>query len=78
MGQHTGKSDIFFMISTNLAKTGVGGASCCILYQNFTSKFVENLNINYRQLRLYCTGTFSAWTIMYGITGIKMYGINLY
>ena len=48
----------FCMISTNLAKTGGGGVGCFILQRNFTSKFLENWNINYRQLYLCCAGIF--------------------
>ena len=36
---------LFFMISITLAKTGGGGPGYFILKQNFTSKFLEHLNI---------------------------------
>ena len=42
MAQKTGKSYIFYMISTTLTKTGGGGEGCFILWQNFASKFLEN------------------------------------
>ena len=41
MGQ-TLENLIFCMISTNLKKTGDGGAGCFILLQNFRSKFLKN------------------------------------
>ena len=45
---------IFCMILTNLTKTGGGRVSCFTLYWNFTNKFLEHWNTNYRQLCLYC------------------------
>ena len=58
IGQHYGKSDLFCMISLTLTKSGDRGAGWFILKQNFTSKFLENWNINHRRLCLYFAGTF--------------------
>ena len=76
MAQNTGNLIFFALI-------GGGGAGCFILWLNFASTFLENENINYRQLCLYCAGNFllerengSEKRKTFSFLIAKMYGIT--
>ena len=50
--------NLFFLCINSKALNWGGGVGCFILRENFATTFLGNYNINYRQLCLYCTGTF--------------------